>query len=193
MSVEKNLVLSYDGIDVSEEDLTRLEPTTYINDNIINFYLKYMRLCSLKDQQRQKVHIFDSFFCAVLDQMDEQRVKRWLRHVNIFEKEALIIPMVIEKHWLLVVVKSPCAIMNDNSARPSIYILNSSPRHEEEKTNKLINQIYNFLVIASSMKGRTIYDYNLRQFMPIHQIDVPIQVIKKNNKRYLKCLLIVFQ
>lgn len=114
MTPKKNpqLVLTYDGINISEKDLKCLKPMTFLNDNIINFYLKYMYRCLLDDRQRQKVHIFDSFFCEALDQIDETRVQRWLRRVNIFEKEILMVPALIDEHWFLIVVRNPCAILN---------------------------------------------------------------------------------
>lgn len=190
MSPKKNadLVLSFDGIDICEKDLKYLKPATFVNDNIINFYLKYMYRCLLNDQQRQKVHIFDSFFCEALDQMDEGRVQRWLRRVNIFEKEFLLIPAMIDEHWFLMIVRSPNAILNNNDAathdngyrahrkRPAIVIMDSAPGHAEEKKPQLIQYVYNFIRIACSIKGKTTDVRSLRTSMPSREFDVKIQV-----------------
>lgn len=192
MSAKKGaqLVLTYENIDITEKDLKCLKPSTFVNDNIINFYLKYMYRCLLNDHQRQKVHVFDSFFCEALDQMDEARVQRWLRRVNIFEKEILMIPAMIDEHWFLIVVRDPCAILaninNDNSTsaasyrsqrmRPAIIIMDSMPSHVVDKKPQLIQYVYNFIRIACSIKAKTIFFHNLRRFMPSRESDVEVQV-----------------
>lgn len=197
MSTEKSkqLVLSYENIDLSEKDLECLKPSTFVNDNIINFYLKYMYRCMLNENQRQRVHIFDSFFCEALDQMDEQRVQRWLRRVNIFEKDFLLIPAMIDEHWFLIIIRNPGVILtstdaagsnsnnnNDNSyrshrKRPCIMIMDSMPEHVKNKKPQLIQYLYDFIQNACLVKGKTILHRNLRQLMPNREFDSKLQVI----------------
>lgn len=201
----KQLVLSYENIDISEKDLECLKPSTFVNDNIINFYLKYMYRCMLNEVQRQKVHIFDSFFCEALDQMDETRVQRWLRRVDIFEKDFLLIPAMIDEHWFLIIIRHPGVVLasiaaagssnnnNNNSfrshrKRPTIIIMDSMPEHVKDKKPQLIQYLYNFIRIACLVKGKTIFVHNLREFMPSREADAKLQVIyqlfyKKKKKK----------
>lgn len=200
MSVDNrtDLVLSFENIDINEKDLECLKPSTFVNDNIINFYLKYIYRCMLNENQRQKVHIFDSFFCEALDQMDEARVRRWLRRVNIFEKEFLLVPAMIDEHWFLIVIRSPGGILtridangssnnshNHNSyrthrGRPSISIMDSAPDHVRDKKPQLIQYLCNFIRIACSVKGKTVRVEDLFDIMPSRECDVKIQVTNTN-------------
>lgn len=91
------VIFTYENIDVTENDLECLRGSHYLNDTIINFYLKYLYRTLLSVEQQNKVHVFDSFFAEALDQMDEERTIRWLRRVNIFEKDYLLIPVNIDE------------------------------------------------------------------------------------------------
>lgn len=111
-SSDSTVVLAYENFQITQNDLNCLKPRRYINDIIINFYLKYVHKTLLNDEQQQRVHIFDSFFAEALDQMDRERTIRWLRRVNIFEKDYLLIPVNIDEHWFLMVICYPANINN---------------------------------------------------------------------------------
>lgn len=164
----------------------------------------------LNDGQRQQVHIFDSFFCEALDRLDEARIVRWLRGVNIFEKDYLLIPAMIDEHWFLIVIQDPGAILtatdsnsNNNGIsnvsssssssrrtyrnqrkRPRIIIMDSMPGHTKEKKPQLIEYLYNFIRLACLARGKTIYVHSLRKFMPSCEHDVKIQVIQSTISSY---------
>ena len=48
-------------------DIGRLRPMTYLNDSLIDFYLKYIYRELLSDSQRNDIHIFNKFFYTKLD------------------------------------------------------------------------------------------------------------------------------
>ena len=50
------------GIIITEYDLKCLEEKEYLNDNVINFYLKYVFLNNLGNEDQKKSFIFDTFF-----------------------------------------------------------------------------------------------------------------------------------
>ncbi|XP_061648552.1 sentrin-specific protease 7 isoform X2 [Phyllopteryx taeniolatus] len=110
------------GITVTMEDLQCLDSGQYLNDVIIDFYLKYL----LHNSPRavvERSHIFSSFFYKQLTRRDNasegnatescqrqkrhQRVKTWTRHVDIFKKDFLFVPVNQEAHWYLVVICFP--------------------------------------------------------------------------------------
>ncbi|XP_051937360.1 sentrin-specific protease 7 isoform X1 [Hippocampus zosterae] len=110
------------GITVTMEDLQCLDSGQYLNDVIIDFYLKYLLQNSLQDVV-ERSHIFSSFFYKQLTRRDNasegsatescqrqkrhQRVKTWTRHVDIFKKDFLFVPVNQEAHWYLVVICFP--------------------------------------------------------------------------------------
>ncbi|XP_077471151.1 sentrin-specific protease 7-like isoform X2 [Stigmatopora argus] len=110
------------GITVTQEDLLCLESGQYLNDVIIDFYLKYLLLEGGGRAVAERSHIFSSFFfrhlstrqsysngtSAVPDQYTRhQRVKTWTRHVDIFSKDFLFVPINKEAHWFLAVICFP--------------------------------------------------------------------------------------
>ncbi|XP_054470966.1 sentrin-specific protease 7 isoform X2 [Anoplopoma fimbria] len=110
------------GITVTLEDLRCLDSGHFLNDVIIDFYLKYV-LQNASAAVAERSHIFSSFFYKQLTRRDNasegvtndscqrqrrhQRVKTWTRHVDIFKKDFLFVPVNQEAHWYLVVICFP--------------------------------------------------------------------------------------
>lgn len=110
------------GITVTMEDLQCLDSGQFLNDVIIDFYLKYL-LQKASGAVAERCHIFSSFFYKQLTRRDNasegstsdscqrqrrhQRVKTWTRHVDIFKKDFLFVPVNQESHWYLVVICFP--------------------------------------------------------------------------------------
>ncbi|XP_066543082.1 sentrin-specific protease 7 isoform X2 [Hoplias malabaricus] len=110
------------AITVTTEDLECLDSGEFLNDVIIDFYLKYLLVRKAPNASVRKSHVFSSFFYKQLTRRDNaneditstsaqhrrhQRVKTWTRHVDIFEKDFLFVPVNQEAHWYLVVVCFP--------------------------------------------------------------------------------------
>ncbi|XP_076018110.1 uncharacterized protein LOC143009898 isoform X2 [Genypterus blacodes] len=110
------------GISVTMDDLQCLDSGQYLNDVIIDFYLKYL-LHNASAAVAERCYIFSSFFYNQLArgnnaskasandicqrQWRHQRVKNWTRHVDIFKKDFLFVPVNQEAHWFLVLICFP--------------------------------------------------------------------------------------
>lgn len=148
---DPTVILEYENFQITTADLNCLKQKKYINDKIINFYLKFMQKSLLNDDQQRRIHIFDSFFAEALDTMDEARTIRWLRRVNIFEKDYLLIPVNIDEHWFLMVIYHPGNISNTDAPgrkRARILTMDSMPHHAKEKKPQLLQYLYNFIRCA---------------------------------------------
>ncbi|XP_041352228.1 sentrin-specific protease 6-like [Gigantopelta aegis] len=117
------------GITITNEDLFCLNEGEFLNDVIIDFYLKYLYLEKLSETDRKKIHIFSSFFYKCLTQKQPRnslpedvakkspavrrhsRVKTWTRHADLFEKDFILIPINEHAHWFLAIICFPG--MND--------------------------------------------------------------------------------
>ncbi|XP_026520891.1 sentrin-specific protease 6 [Notechis scutatus] len=111
------------GISVTNEDLHCLNEGEFLNDVIIDFYLKYLVLERLKKEDADRIHVFSSFFYKRLNQRERRnlqetskltiqqkrhgRVKTWTRHVDIFEKDFIFVPLNEAAHWFLAVICFP--------------------------------------------------------------------------------------
>lgn len=89
----------------------------YINDNIINFWLKYMCRTLLNDLDQKRILIHDTHFMTALEKMDNERTHRWLRKMKLFEKDFMIIPVMEDEHWFLMTLQYPNNTYNQNVAR----------------------------------------------------------------------------
>ena len=103
--------LVFTGLPISTDDLFCLTEGEFLNDIIIDFYLQYIFLEKLSEENRQKTHIFNTFFYKRLTQRDRQsekteedakkslperrhaRVKKWTKNVDLFSKDFVIVPI----------------------------------------------------------------------------------------------------
>ncbi|XP_067265373.1 sentrin-specific protease 7 isoform X3 [Chanodichthys erythropterus] len=110
------------AITVTTEDLECLDSGEFLNDVIIDFYLKYLMVRKAPQASVNRSHVFSSFFYKQLTRRDNanedststpaqvrrhQRVRTWTRHVDIFDKDFLFVPVNQEAHWYLVVICFP--------------------------------------------------------------------------------------
>nr|CAH7720990.1 unnamed protein product [Callosobruchus chinensis] len=115
-------------IAINTEDYLCLAQDQFLNDVIIDFYLKYL-VENLPEEKRCKVHVFSTFFYnrlttkpvkasrksqpAELDsnlsaaQKRHARVKTWTKNVNLFEKDFVIVPINENAHWFLAIICFP--------------------------------------------------------------------------------------
>uniref|UniRef100_A0A7N1A5E1 Ubiquitin-like protease family profile domain-containing protein n=1 Tax=Kalanchoe fedtschenkoi TaxID=63787 RepID=A0A7N1A5E1_KALFE len=107
-----------DPVTVSKRDIDLLQPETFINDTIIDFYVKYLK-DRLEPQKAERFHFFNSFFFRKLADLERNqfdvsdgrasflRVRKWTRKVNLFEKDYIFIPVNSNLHWSLIVICHP--------------------------------------------------------------------------------------
>lgn len=111
------------GIPVHSADLRCLREGQFLNDVIIDFYLKYLLLERLSEEVRQRTHVFSSFFYPRLTQRLHPRaagqqgllpaarrhrnVRTWTRHVDIFAKDYIVVPINQNAHWFVAVLCFP--------------------------------------------------------------------------------------
>ncbi|KAM9299782.1 sentrin-specific protease 7 isoform 3-T4 [Morus bassanus] len=110
------------GLGVTREDLECLEYGEFLNDVIIDFYLKYLLLEKVSKQLADRTHIFSSFFYKCLTRTEKnsegdlkvsvaqrrhRRVRTWTRHINIFSKDYIFVPVNEESHWYIAVICFP--------------------------------------------------------------------------------------
>uniref|UniRef100_A0A671KZX0 Sentrin-specific protease 6-like n=1 Tax=Sinocyclocheilus anshuiensis TaxID=1608454 RepID=A0A671KZX0_9TELE len=130
------------GITITEDDLNCLEEGEFLNDVIIDFYLRYLVCEQQEKEDASKCHVFSSFFFKRLTQKDHRRlpgttdlsiqerrhsrVKTWTRSVDLFEKEFIFVP----------INQMPCILIMDSltcSGRSSVVQILQEYLQEEWK------------------------------------------------------------
>ncbi|XP_036335926.1 uncharacterized protein LOC118746207 [Rhagoletis pomonella] len=113
------------GISINTEDYLCLATDQYLNDIIIDFYLKWVHNNVIPQTQRDRAFIFSTFFYKRLTtltrhnhnvdkdvkqtaaQKRHARVQNWTKNVNLFEKDFIIIPINEQSHWFLAIICFP--------------------------------------------------------------------------------------
>ncbi|XP_067645133.1 uncharacterized protein velo isoform X2 [Eurosta solidaginis] len=113
------------GISINTEDYLCLATDQYLNDIIIDFYLKWVHNNVVPQAQRERAFIFSTFFYKRLTtltrhhhnvdkdvkqtaaQKRHARVQNWTKNVNLFEKDFIIIPINEQSHWFLAIICFP--------------------------------------------------------------------------------------
>ncbi|KAJ8687566.1 hypothetical protein QAD02_023360 [Eretmocerus hayati] len=117
------------GIPIHMEDYCCLKRDEFLNDVIIDFYMKYLIHERMSPDDAQVTHIFSSHFfsrlsnppgCTKNDNPVEKAqkrhagVSRWTKSINIFEKNFIIIPVNEHAHWYLVIICFPGLVGTDD-------------------------------------------------------------------------------
>lgn len=89
------------AITIHTSDLACLSEGEYLNDNIIDFYLRYLTEECIPPGMQPSIHIFNTFFYKKYSGLPrgsspDQRyaaVKNWASKVNLFEKKFIVMPV----------------------------------------------------------------------------------------------------
>ncbi|XP_017886629.1 uncharacterized protein LOC108628910 isoform X2 [Ceratina calcarata] len=137
------------GIAINTEDYLCLGEDQFLNDVIIDFYLKYLTLEVLSESDQQRTHVFSSYFYKRLTSPHAQaaennvqllspaakrhaRVQKWTKNVNIFEKDFIIIPINEHAHWFLAIICFP-GLVGD-------VIISRNKRSDENDVRKTVQK-----------------------------------------------------
>eukprot|EP00850_Spirogloea_muscicola_P007645 SM000039S14475 [mRNA] locus=s39:356181:361419:- [translate_table: standard] len=131
-----------DAVELSVEDLQRLGPCEFLNDTVIDFYIKYLQQPErMKLELRNRLHFFNSFFFKKLTKTvaverrspGKANISKWTKGVDIFSKDYLFVPIHDEYdfyvsallHWSLAIICFPGADGQVSSSRPCLLHLDS--------------------------------------------------------------------
>lgn len=167
-------VLTYNRIEITLEDMKCLRPREFLNDQIVNFYLEYLWRTYLSDEQRQCVYVCDTFFMAAIETSDGTRIQRWLKRINVMERDYLIIPVMMNEHWFIMILCHPKSLLEEQrhpQHRPKIHIMDSMEHYDEVKKREIIDALYKFVQAAAAAECNVKIE-NIRRRLPIIHADV---------------------
>ncbi len=92
-------------------DVRTLLPEQWLNDSIVNFWIRLIGIPHTSSCLSSRVHVFSSHFLSgVLLNGYSSDLRRWLRKINIFSKKLLLFPFCGSGHWSLTAVFNPSMI-----------------------------------------------------------------------------------
>ncbi|PVV00096.1 hypothetical protein BB560_005405, partial [Smittium megazygosporum] len=120
---------SMTSIPVSSQDYTRLGHEEFLNDSLIDFYLRYLMEHLQKTNKKfyDQIFIYSSFFydlyCKHPKHEPEKRfdsVRKWTSKVDIFAKKYLFVPINKDYHWFLALIVNPSILTEFEKAGTSL-------------------------------------------------------------------------
>eukprot|EP01018_Ginkgo_biloba_P015078 Gb_04525 [translate_table: standard] len=179
-----------DAVTISKRDLELLQPEAFINDTLIDFYIKYLQT-KISQKQREACHFFNSFFFRKLADLDKapgtsvvsreafQRVRKWTRKVDIFQKDYIFIPVNYCYHWSLIVICHPgeAVVEDDNYAKTPCILHMDSIKGTHADLAKLIQSYLWEEWQERHMDDGGSFDIAFERFsnMPFISLEVPQQ------------------
>lgn len=109
------------------KDYYSLNPQAYINDIIINFYLRFIE-DNFNQTTTDKILIMNSYFYTLISKDDKGNMNEMLKSFSfkkkycrgdIFSNDYIIAPIYEHLHWSLAIIVSPYKIVNLNKNKTS--------------------------------------------------------------------------
>jgi sentrin-specific protease 7 len=98
---------------VEFDDLSRLDEGEFLNDNLIQFYLRWLQ--ENKPVKENQAYTFSTHFYSVLTSskrgINYSAVERWTRNDDIFAYDYVLVPINESAHWYLAII---CNLPNVN-------------------------------------------------------------------------------
>ncbi|XP_051568345.1 sentrin-specific protease 2-like isoform X1 [Myxocyprinus asiaticus] len=102
---DPNLVLcSAFKLRITQRDLATLQEGSWLNDEVINFYMNLVMSRSEQEVGGRKVYSFSTFLFPKLHSGGHTAVRRWTKAVDLFQYDIILVPLHLGVHWSLAVV-----------------------------------------------------------------------------------------
>ncbi|XP_071373523.1 sentrin-specific protease 2 isoform X1 [Centroberyx affinis] len=108
---DPNLVLSAAfKLRITQRDLSTLQEGSWLNDEVINFYLSLVMERGSGQAAGLKVYSFSTFFFPKLrgggggQAGGHAAVKRWTKAVDLFQYDLILVPLHLGVHWAMAVI-----------------------------------------------------------------------------------------
>lgn len=98
---------------VDAVDIDRLDEGEYLNDNLIEFYLRYLEhnLEKNNPEVAKRIYFQNTFFYQTLtkgkmrgNSINYDAVKRWTTKVDLFSFDYIIVPVCEKAHWYVAII-----------------------------------------------------------------------------------------
>ncbi|QYT05640.1 ULP_PROTEASE domain-containing protein [Trichoderma simmonsii] len=117
---------------VDKIDIPRLDENEFLNDNLINFYIRYLEHTLERERPEllRKVYFFSTFFFEKLrstkGKINYDGVKAWTAKVDLLSYDYIVVPVNEHAHWYLAIICNvPNAIQSTWEGKNSETLTNS--------------------------------------------------------------------
>ncbi|MCO5580780.1 hypothetical protein L7F22_034651 [Adiantum nelumboides] len=176
-----------EAVEVQQSDLKHLDPYEFLNDTVIDFYIKYLQRPEfLSQEKKENFYFFNTFFFKKLLLEKRKKTKgssyyselrKWTKGVNIFEKKYLLVPVHDCAHWSLAIICFATNPQERNKVLP--YILHLDSMREGHLSKEVFHVLSRYIEAEwNHIRGLDANDENcttvLKEFVS-KRVEVPLQ------------------
>lgn len=174
-----------EAVEILASDIQRLDPLEFLNDTIIDFYIKYIQTEFLSLEGSRRFHFFNSFFYKKLSGVvgkkkkkkvaDFSQLRKWTKGINIFEKDYLFIPVHDKLHWSLAIVCFPNHGPGNASGceRCILHLDSMTCGHDSGTVFRLVRRY--LMAEGAEMEGDESIKTLTFNGIPVRKVQVPLQ------------------
>lgn len=132
------VLVSKFNLSVKRHDIQTLKwcPLTWLNDEVINFYMELLAERSRMTEKLPKVHAMNTFFLTRLLEVGYSGVRRWTRKVDIFAHDVIPVPVHKGIHWCMAIIhlKNKTIKYYDSMGQPNNNVLGALRKYLLEES-----------------------------------------------------------
>ena len=129
---------------LNKNEVLCLKEGEWLSDGIVNLFMKYI-YASWNNDIQSKCFIINTHFYAKLSTNSFESASKWVKNVNIFEREWIFIPIHENKeHWILTVIYNLNKVKNNEKAY--ILYMDSMNTIDNKKYTTINDKIKRFLI-----------------------------------------------
>ena len=92
-------------LSITRRDIATLLGDSWLNDEVINFYMNLLTERGEQDTSRPKVYAMNTFFMPKVLQQGQSGVRRWTRKTDIFSYDVIPVPVHVSNiHWCMAII-----------------------------------------------------------------------------------------
>jgi hypothetical protein len=160
----------FNSVTVFPDDASRLSSFEFLNDSIIEFYLRYL-IDGLPMERKCGIHLFNSYFYNRLTETSQSgkvhvgysKVKTWAKSVDLFSKDMIFVPINENLHWFLAIIVNPGNLIDVHGS--TLMEVETPGRRTDNESSTLIDakslEIEQFASQTSSGDAQHIENYQL--------------------------------
>ena len=148
-------------IQITRKDLETLCPKTWLNDNVIMFYLEMIMERSKESDNLPDVYAFGTNFFGNIMTKGYTSVKSWTQKLDLFTFDMIIIPVHLDIHWCLAVV---------NLKEKTVKFYDSLPGHYKKKYLEVLRKY-----IEQEHMDKKKAPFDTKDFKLENVKDIPLQ------------------
>ncbi|ETW08152.1 hypothetical protein, variant 1 [Aphanomyces invadans] len=137
-----------DVISITRADLDRLQPMEYLNDNLVDYYFKWLVMADMPSAAAFCTIVSSHFYTQLRE--NYANVATWF--TNLLDNDLIFIPINLQLHWSLAVVMYPKHFTEaTDSGKPPTVIVTIDSMGTYHRKPKIVQNLKKFLRLHSGM------------------------------------------